>query len=84
MTDQEMLSANAHITDSEILQDIADTEREIVTMTAEAEHLEKTPLSLPSAKMDHCRASARWSGIEGRREFIKKLQTILELRSQSK
>ena len=82
MNDEEILKTNAHIPDSEVWQDIADTEREIEQMTLEAEHLEKTPLSLPTAKMDHIRASARRSGIESRKQFIEKLRKLMALRSQ--
>jgi len=81
MTDEEFLKTNAHIPDDEVLRDIADTEFEIRQMTAEAEHLEKTPMSLPSARMDHMRASARRSGIKDREEFIQKLKKLLQLRN---
>src|SRR3990167_2785567 len=65
--------ANAHIPTSEIEQDIRDTEREIAQMEEEAKHLEATPLSMTSARVDHMRASSRWSGIEQRKEFVEKL-----------
>lgn len=80
MTDAEILAENAHIPDSEILQDIADTGVEIMQMEAEAEHLSGTPLSMPSAKWDHMRASGRMSGIAKRIEFIDKLEKLLALR----
>lgn len=83
MTDQEIISTNAHIPDSEVLKDIADTEAEIRQMEAEAEFLESTPMSLPSAKWDHMRASGRRSGIVARKDFIAKLQRLLELRKKS-
>ena len=73
--------ANAHIPTDEILKDIADTEREIATMSAEADHFEGTPLSLPTARWDHMRAGARRSGIKQRREFIDKLEQILRARN---
>ncbi|MCK9370885.1 hypothetical protein M0R04_13325 [Candidatus Dojkabacteria bacterium] len=72
---------NKDIPTEEVKQDILDTEREIAEMTIEAEHLEKTPLSLQSARLDHMRASARRSGIKERQAFIEKLKVILEVRS---
>lgn len=80
MTDQEILENNAHIPTDEVLRDLADTEAEIVTMGREAEHLEQTPLSLPTARLDHMRAAARSDGIAKRREFVSKLKRLLELR----
>ena len=61
----------------EILQDIADTQAEIDIMRREAERLEQAPITLPSAKLDHMKASVKRSGIAEREEFIKKLQRIL-------
>ena len=80
--DRKMALRNAHIPTSELIKDIEDTEAEIVTMEKEAEHLEKTPLSLPTARIDHMKASARRSGIKERQEFIQKLNTILEYRRE--
>jgi len=65
---------------AEIENDILETEREIAAMTTEADWLEKTPMTDRDAKWNHMRASARRSGIEERKDFIKKLQAILESR----
>lgn len=73
---------NKHIPTAEIEHDIIETEQEIATMTAEAEHLEKTPLSLPSAKWDHMRAQSRRGGIVQRKEFLEKLKGILAVRKE--
>lgn len=80
MTDEAFLEANAHISTDEVLRDIADTETEIVQMEREAEHLEKTPLSMRTARLDHLRADARRDGITRRKEFIAKLNRLLDLR----
>jgi D-mannonate dehydratase len=82
MSDEEILKTNAHIPDSEVWQDIADTEREIEQMTLEAEHLEKTPPTMHDAKMAYIYASARRSGIEGRKQLIEKLRKLMALRNQ--
>jgi len=83
MTDKEFLEINAHISDEEVLRDIAETETEIRVMEAEAEHLSKTPLSMSSARWDHMRADARRSGVTHRKEFIAKLQNLLETRRKT-
>jgi hypothetical protein len=59
MSTEEILKNNKDISTEEILQDITDTQEEIVKMKIEAEHLAKTPLSLQSARWDHMRADAR-------------------------
>ena len=78
--DNDLLARNAHIPSAEIALDILETEAEISRMEREAEHLEKTPSTLDSARMDHIRASARRSGIKERQQFIADLKHILELR----
>lgn len=78
--DQELLTRNEHIPSAEIEKDILETEMEIVKLEREAAHLEQTPISLASARLDHIRASARRSGIAEREQFVKNLKRILELR----
>ena len=73
---------NRHIPTSEIEQDIQDTKMEIKQLTEEADHLEKTPLSMREAKLDHMRASAKRSNIKERQDFIEKLEAILEVRNE--
>ncbi len=75
---------NSHIPTSEIEQDIRDTEREIIQSEEEAQHLEQTPLSLASARLDHMRASTRRSANKERQEFIEKLKAILKYRKENK
>lgn len=70
--------SNEHIPTSEVEQDIRDTEREIAEMTAEAEHLEATPITSPDARWNRMRANVRRQGIENRRVFIEKLRGILK------
>ncbi len=82
-TDQEIIEANKDILTETIRQDILDTQNEIATMRTEAEHLSKTPPSLPSARWDHMRAEHRLNGIKEREEFIKKLLYLLKLRGES-
>lgn len=71
-----------HIPIAEIKQDILDTQNEIDQMEKEAEHLAGTPMSMKDARWNHMRADARRSGIKERKEFIKKLEAILDLRTQ--
>lgn len=66
-----------------IEQDILDTQSEITQMEREAEHYEKSPLSLPTARLDHMKAEAKRSGIQERKQFIEKLKAILEVRLTS-
>jgi hypothetical protein len=82
MNDVELLSASAHIPSDEIERDIFDTHAEIARMEMEAQYLEKTPLSMPDARLNHMKAQARRTGIKEREEFISKLQRILDLRKQ--
>lgn len=83
MEDQEILTANKDIPSEQVRKDIAETEAEILQMTQEADHLEKTPLSLPSARWDHMRASARRSAVADRQAFVEKLKKILKLRGEN-
>lgn len=66
------------------MQDIADTETEIVQMESEAEHLAATPMGMRETRWNHMRAGARRSGIEDRKKFIEKLKAILEYRGKLK
>jgi hypothetical protein len=80
MTDQEKLAiaeTNKEISTKTILQDIADTKAEIVTMEREIQGYR-----LIGDKMSHFRADARVSGIKERQEFISKLEVILEIRNR--
>ncbi|MFZ3032289.1 MAG: hypothetical protein WA082_04590 [Candidatus Moraniibacteriota bacterium] len=79
---KKLSNENKHIPTVEIEHDILETEAEIVTMTREAEHLEKTPLSLPTARWDHMRAQSRRGGIVKRQEFLQKLKAILAVRKE--
>ena len=79
---RDIAEKNKHISTEEILQDIADTEAEIVTMEAEADHLEKTPHGTADAKINHMKASARRTGIKERRVFIADLKSILAYRKK--
>lgn len=80
MNIREMAERNADIPTDEMKRDILDTEREIVQLEQEVEHLAATPMSLPEARMNHLKADARRSGIKSRKEFIHKLKAILEYR----
>ncbi len=72
---EEQIKQNAHIPTSEIEQDIADTEAEIIQMTREA-----AGYDLIGDRMSRFRADARRSGIRERKEFIDNLRQILEAR----
>ena len=73
-------AANAHIPTSEIEKDIIETKQEIAQMEEEARHLEETPLSLRSARLDHMRAESRRNGIKERQKFVDNLKAILQYR----
>lgn len=78
------MNANDHISSIDIEQDIEDTEQEIAQMEREAEYYDKSPVGSPSYRLDHMRADARRSGIRERKEFIAKLQAILDERAQER
>jgi len=61
------------ITTEEMLLDIADTEHEIVTMEREMKGFR-----LLGDRWSQMRADARVTGIQQRREFIAKVQAILD------
>ena len=63
------------ISDAQVEQDIAITQTEISQMEREIEGLR-----LIGDRMSNFRANARISGIAERKEFIKKLQDLLEER----
>ena len=79
-TIEKMAERNKLIPTAEIKQDILDTQNEIIQMEKEAEHLETTPMGMQETRWNHMRASARRTGIEERKAFIKKLEAILEVR----
>lgn len=76
----QLISANAHISTSEIEKDIRDTEAEIDLMEKEIVAFEAVPFGSPDAKISHMKARARRTGIAERKEFISKLRIILEHR----
>ena len=71
---------NKDILTAEIEQDIKDTQAEIVQMESEAKHFEQTPMFSRDARFNDMKARERRSGIEKRKNFIKKLECILEVR----
>ena len=73
----DLLARNAHISDAEILQDIADTEREIATMQREAEGF-----AFFNDRWSDMRRQARISGIAEREQFIAKLRELLDARAK--
>lgn len=79
---EKIAEKNKHIPTAEIKQDILDTQIEITQMEKEADHLASTPLEMKEARWNHMRADARISGIKERKKFIKKLETILEIRGE--
>lgn len=68
---------NKHISTAVIEQDIVDTQTEIVVLQREI-----NGYRLIGDKMSCFRADARESGIKERRDFIKKLEIILEIRKE--
>ena len=80
---KEILDKQSHISDGEIKQDIAETETEIFNMEKEAEAyalLGKAHKGTPEARMDYMRESARRSGIQERKDFVRFLKQLLEAR----
>jgi len=73
---EELIVSNAHIPTSEIEQDIRDTEREIKDMEDELEVLMRNP---PEHKV---RIYFLNGGLSKRRNFVARLQEILEYRHQ--
>ena len=71
---------NAHIPDDEIERDIQDTQMEIWTLQDEIKALEMTPIYSRDAKINFMKASAKKNGIIDRKEFIEKLQAIINYR----
>jgi len=70
----------AHIPDSELAQDIADTESEIRQMREEITHFESTPQHSVERRWNLIRASARKTGIAEREAFLEKLRAIQNFR----
>ena len=83
MTNEEisnLISANAHVSTSEIKKDIIDTENEISLMSQEEAAFLAVPFGSRDYRFSQMKASHRRKGIEEREVFIKKLRTILEYR----
>ena len=66
---------NKHISTEEMKQDIADTQTEIIVMEREIKGFR-----LIGDRWSMMRADSRESGIGKRKEFIEKLEAILEVR----
>ena len=66
------------ITTEEMLRDITDTEHEIATMEREIQGFR-----LLGDRWSQMRADARMTGIQQRREFIAKVQAILDEREEA-
>lgn len=75
-----MKDNNSHISDTEIEQDISDTEHEIETMQKEIASLELMPRESGEFRMAQFRASARRHDIKEHEAFIVKLRGILASR----
>ena len=79
---EEIAERNKHIPTEEIKQDILDTQIEIEQMEQEAKYLEATPMGMQETRWNHIRAQGRRAGIERRKQFIKKLEAILDFRAK--
>lgn len=80
---QKLVNANKHIPTVEIKQDILETQIEIEQMEKEVKHLAETPMEIKEARWNHIRADARKFSIKERKEFIEKLEAILDARKNS-
>ena len=79
---EEIAERDKYIPTEEIKQDILDTQIEIEQMEREAKHLEATPMGMQETRWNHIRAQSRRAGIERRKQFIKKLEAILDFRAK--
>lgn len=80
---EEALSKTAHVSVSEIRQDISDTKAEIENMTKEAEGhrlIAESNMGTPKGKMANFRWGAARSGIREREQFVRFLEKLLEAR----
>ena len=68
---------NKDISNDEILKDIGETEHEIRVMLREMDGFR-----IIGDRLSRMRADARESGIKERKEFIEKLEAILEMREK--
>ena len=68
---------NKDMPTEEIRQDIIDTQREIATMTRE-----EKGFRLLGDRLSMMRAGSRSEGIKERRQFVKNLKAILEVRGE--
>ena len=75
MEKEKLAEQNKDIPTDEIKQDILDNIQEISDMQREIKGLR-----IIGDRMSNFKADARESGIKERREFIKKLESILEVR----
>lgn len=69
-----------HISDEEIVKDIADTEKEIAEEESSADAYRQLALAGHDPKMNNFRATAARSGVERRKNFIAKLRQLQEYR----
>ena len=76
---KQILDSNKDISTEEIKKDILDTEAEIKVMKEELKGFR-----LLKDRMSYMRASSRRSGIKARKEFIEKLNILLECRGEKK
>ena len=81
---KEDLEKLAHISDSEVLQDIKDTEVEIKERELQIEYLDKkiqnVGMGTMEARMPCFRRDAALDGIRNRKAFITKLNNLLDAR----
>ena len=78
-TDEQLLSITSHVPTDEVMQDINDTEKEIMQLQRE-----QAGFTLIGDKLSMFKADARRLRIKEREEFMCKLKRIIELRNNRK
>ena len=82
---EEILTNAVNVTDQEVLRDIADTEKEIVVLTAEQKGHEQIAAANPSSsqgKMSALIADGKHEKILHRQNFINFLTLLMEARNK--
>lgn len=83
MKNEQFIKDNKHVKTDEIKRDILDTQNEIIQMEKEMKFLSSTPMGMAETRLNHMKASARKSGIEDRKKFIRQLEVLLEDRNNT-
>jgi hypothetical protein len=81
-TDQQLLKRNAHISDEEIRQDIADTQREIDDLSRQQSY-RRTGVFNRKDRIENMKIQAIGTRVTERKAFVADLEHLLELRQKA-